>query len=82
MKKAQARKRAARGTGDLRPEYRFDYGKSRPNRFAARMSPGAVAVVLDPEVATVFESSASVNNLLRSVIKAMPDRGKKRRKAG
>jgi hypothetical protein len=69
-------------TGDLRPEYRFDYGKARANRFAGRMPHDAVAVVLDPEVASVFESSASVNNLLRSVIKAMPDRGKKRRKVG
>ena len=69
-------------TGDLRPEYRFDYSKARPNRFAGRIPHSAIAVVLDPEVASVFESSASVNNLLRSVIKAMPDRVKKRRKVG
>jgi hypothetical protein len=69
-------------TGDLRPEYRFDYGKARPNRFAGRIPHDAVAVVLDPEIASVFGSSASVNNLLRSVIKAMPDRRKKRRKIG
>ena len=42
----------------------------------------AVAVVLDPDVTSVFGSSDSVNALLRSVIKAMPDHGKRRRKAG
>jgi hypothetical protein len=62
--------------------YRFDYGKARPNRFAERIPHGTVAVVLDPEVASVFESSTSVNTLLRSVIKAMPDRARKRRKVG
>ncbi len=81
MKKARTSKQTAT-TGDLRPEYRFDYRKARPNRFAGRMPHAAVAVVLDPKVASVFESSASVNNLLRSVIKAMPDRAKKRRKVG
>ena len=82
MKKVPARKRRDTAETEMRPEYRFDYGKARPNRFAGRMPPGAVAVVLDPEVASVFNSSDSVNTLLRSVIKAMPDRGKRRRKAG
>jgi len=82
MKKALARKRKSTTEAEMRPEYRFDYGKARPNRFAGRVPPGVVAVVLDPEVALVFDSSDSVNTLLRSVIKAMPDRGKKRRKAG
>jgi len=35
-----------------------------------------VAVLLDPDVATVFQSSESVNALLRSVISAMPEMGK------
>jgi hypothetical protein len=33
---------------ELRDEYRFDYSKSKPNRFAADFKEGAVAVVLDP----------------------------------
>jgi hypothetical protein len=57
----------------LRSQYRFDYSKSKPNRFAAKMSKGAVAVVLEPDVAAVFKSSRAVNALLRSVIKAMPE---------
>jgi hypothetical protein len=31
-----------------------------------------VAIVLDPDVALVFESSEAVNSLLRSVISALP----------
>jgi hypothetical protein len=56
----------------LDSEYRFDYGTAKPNRFAARMSEGALAVVLEPDVAAVFKSSETVNALLRSVISAMP----------
>lgn len=57
---------------DLRDEYRLDYAQSRPNRFASRMSGTTVAVVLDPDVAAVFDTSESVNRLLRSVISALP----------
>ena len=56
----------------MRRDYQFDYRKSRPNRFASQMKRGAVAVVLDPDVASVFGSPESVNSLLRSVIKALP----------
>jgi len=55
---------------DLRAEYDLDYAKSRPNRFAPRMT--TVAVVLEPDVAAVFDTSESVNRLLRSVISALP----------
>ena len=56
----------------MRREYRFDYRKARPNRFAPFMKGKTVAVVLDPDVASVFHSSESVNSLLRSVISALP----------
>ena len=58
------------------------------NRFAERMGKETVTVVLDPDVAAVFTTSESVNELLRSVIAALPTRvrtGRKstvRRKAG
>ena len=75
--------KAHRPVGDLRAEYAFDYTQGRKNRFAAGGA-STVAVVLEPDVARVFGSSAEVNRLLRSVIKAVPgaiavDR---RRKAG
>jgi hypothetical protein len=66
----------------MRPEYRLDYGRARANRFAGRVPPNAVAVVLDPAVTSVFGSSDSVNALLRSVVKAMPDHARRRSKAG
>ncbi len=56
----------------MRPEYRFDYGKARPNRFASGLRRSVVAVVLEPDVASVFDTSESVNALLRSVIAALP----------
>jgi hypothetical protein len=73
MKKTWTPKRTTDSPDALSPDYRFDYGKSKPNRFAAKMSQNAVTVVLDPDVAAVFKSSRTVNTLLRSVIKAMPE---------
>jgi translation elongation factor EF-4 len=56
----------------MRKEYRFDYSRAKPNRFAEKMSKDVVAVVLEPDVAAVFKSSEAVNALLRSVIAALP----------
>lgn len=55
----------------MKAEYRFDYALSKDNRFADRMAQGSIAVVLDPDVASVFKSSEAVNALLRSVIAAI-----------
>lgn len=66
----------------MRPEYRFDYRQARPNRFAAILKGRTTAVVLDPDVASVFESSESVNRLLRSVIAALPPSVKTARRRG
>jgi hypothetical protein len=57
---------------DLRTEYRYDYKKARPNRFAERVSGENVMVVLDPDVAEVFSSSEDVNTVLRALIQSMP----------
>jgi hypothetical protein len=65
------RKRSRSDSADssgLRPEYRFDYSKARPNPYAARLKGKAVAVVLDAEVAAAFPTSASVNTALRAVM--------------
>jgi len=72
MKKTSVRKKPQAVSEDMRREYRFDYRKAKPNRFAAQMGAGTIAVVLDPDVAAVFKSSDSVNALLRSVISALP----------
>ena len=80
MKKTLSR-RGPKGE-EMRREYRFDYRKSRPNRFAPLMKGGTVAVVLDPDVASVFRSPESVNSLLRSVITALPKQTKAQLKSG
>ena len=72
MKKTLASKNRPVKEDTLRSEYRFDYSKSQPNRFASKMSKGTVAVVLEPDVAEIFRSSEVVNALLRSIIAAMP----------
>ena len=77
MKTTSSRKPQGQKPGDIRAEYRFDYRKARPNRFAAPMKGSTAAVVLDPDVAKVFQTPEAVNSLLRSVISAMP-RGVKR----
>ena len=56
----------------LPTEYRFDYRKARPNRFADKPKEGRVVVILDPDVAQVFTSPQTVNEVLRALIKAMP----------
>ena len=73
MKKTSVRKMGKIKRADMKAQYRFDYSKAKPNRFAAKMSGCTVAVVLDPDVASVFKSSDTVNALLRSVICAMPE---------
>jgi hypothetical protein len=72
MKKTSSTPRKPVLPDELRPEYRFDYSRSRSNRFASKFGSQTVAVVLEPDVAQVFGSSRSVNKLLRSVIAAVP----------
>ena len=56
---------------EILPEYRFDYSKARPNRFAARMAQTRT-VELEPDVAAVFTTQESVNAVLRALIQTMP----------
>ncbi len=77
MKKTSVRNKTREVSEDVRSEYDFDYKKAKPNRFAKQMAAGTIAVVLDPDVAAVFKSSEAVNNLLRSVIAALPTSGER-----
>ena len=72
MKKTRSAKQSPGSENDMQPEYRFDYDKARPNRFAARIKRGNRAVVLDPDVAAVFSTPESVNAVLRALIETMP----------
>ena len=58
---------------DLRAEYALDYSRSRPNRFAFRMSSEVVAVVLDLDVAAFFDTSDSINRQRRLGVDAIPE---------
>jgi hypothetical protein len=70
MKKTSIPKKA-RDKEDLLREYRFDYSKAKPNRFAAEMPAETIAVVLEPDIAAVFKSSKTVNEALRSVFSGL-----------
>lgn len=74
MKKTLRTKTKAEQPDDLAPEYRFDYRKARPNRFAKRTQPESIAVLLDPDVAQVFETGDTVNAVLRALMTTMPPR--------
>jgi hypothetical protein len=67
MKKTAVRKKV-QGKEDLLREYRFDYSKAKPNRFAAEMPAETIAVVLEPDIAAIFKSAKTVNAALRSII--------------
>ena len=41
---------------DMLAEYRFDYRKTRPNRFAGEVAEGSLVVVLEPEIASVQDA--------------------------
>jgi hypothetical protein len=75
MKKTSDRNKHQAVRDTMSKEYRFDYRRAKPNRFAEEMPQDVVAVVLDPDVAGTFKSSEAVNALLRSVIAAMPKQG-------
>ncbi len=56
---------------DLLPEYQFDYGKAKPNRFATGAQQRTV-VVLDEDLSQVFTTPESVNKALRALLEALP----------
>ena len=75
MKKTRTAKQSLSPEQDMLPEYRFDYSKAKPNRFAARLKHGSRAVILDPNVAAIFSTPESVNAVLRALIETMPQNG-------
>ncbi len=74
MKKTKSSNGIQRAKEEMLPEYRFDYTKARPNRFAGRSRSGGREVILDPDVAKVFTTQESVNSVLRALISTMPKR--------
>ena len=70
MKKTPIRK--SNKVQEMASEYRFDYKKAKPNRFAEKMKDSPIIVVLDADVAKIFTSTEEVNKALRAIISAMP----------
>ncbi len=56
---------------ELAAEYKFDYTKSKPNRFVTS-GEGLKVVVLDEDVAKIFTTSELVNQALRALIESAP----------
>src|SRR2546427_12608758 len=62
--------RTTMSSEDMRAEYDFDYSKAVRGKYYRRLlKEGANVVVLDPDVAKAFRSSAAVNEALRSLLK-------------
>jgi len=72
MKKTPTPK--SRKAQEMASEYRFDYKKAKPNRFAARMKDEPLIVMIEPDVAKVFTSSEQVNKALRALLSAIPEK--------
>ena len=54
---------------ELRSEYQFDYSKAVRGKYYRRLlKEGANVVVLEPDIARVFQDSAAVNDALRSLL--------------
>jgi hypothetical protein len=81
MKKQTVVSRRKSSEEGSRSEYRFDYAKARPNRFAGRIDRRQLVVLLDADVSEVFSTSESVNSALRALITAMPKLPKARKRA-
>jgi len=74
MKTTSRRKPNQDRAGELKSEHRFDYANAKPNRFASRVPGGSFAVLLDPDIARVFQNAESVNAVLRALLTTMPAR--------
>ena len=75
MKRNHNRRKSNEDKDTMRPEY--DFSKGVRGKFADRLAEGANVVILDPDVATVFPTSKSVNDALRalaSIIRSVPSR--------
>jgi hypothetical protein len=62
--------KSATSPDEMRAEYDFDYSKAVRGKYYRRLlKEGANVVVLEPDVARAFRSSAAVNEALRSLLR-------------
>ncbi len=60
---------------EMRVEY--DFSDSKPNKYAELLKRQERLVTLEPDVYKVFNTSDMVNNALRAIITAFPDKNKR-----
>ena len=72
MKNTNVAEQASSLSAEMQDEYQFDYNKAKPNRFASQIGQDQLMIVLDPDVAAVFNTPESVNQVLRAIITSMP----------
>ena len=77
MKRTQQTKANKSATAEMLAEYRFDYRKARPNRFAGQADKDRVIVVLDPDVSAEFRTAEDVNDTLRAIADILRRRKKR-----
>jgi hypothetical protein len=73
----QTPKTKTRKVEEIASEYRLDYRKAKPNRFAERMKTEPLVVLIEPDIAKVFTTPEQVNKALRALISAIPEKPKK-----
>jgi len=58
-----------KSSGELRPEYDFDYSKAVRGKYYRRLlDEGSNVVILDPDISKAFRDSNAVNEALRSLL--------------
>ncbi len=57
---------------EMQDEYSLNYDKAKPNRFAGKLGQDRLMVCLDEDVAAVFKTAESVNQVLRAIITSLP----------
>ena len=58
---------------EILSEYKLDYSKAKPNRFAEKYQQMQRTVVLDSDIADNFPSAESVNEALRLLVRVMQE---------
>ncbi|MFA5804128.1 MAG: hypothetical protein WC879_05755 [Melioribacteraceae bacterium] len=63
----------------MKNEYDLDYSKAKPNRFAFTVKEKVILYPIDEDLAKVFQNPSQVNNALRAIINAVPQKNPKKR---
>lgn len=71
IKNTDVTEHASSVSDEMQDEYQFDYNKAKPNRFASQIGQDQLMIILDPDVAAVFKTTESVNQVLRALITSM-----------